>query len=162
MANTLCDIVASSIDPALKLLPQRMDSEPARVTLLAIGLQESRFLHRRQIGGPARGLWQFERGGGVVGVLRHASSREYAKAVCAARGVDAEPYAVYEQLEHDDVLAAAFARLLLWTDPKSLPAVGKSADAWDLYIRTWQPGKPHPETWPEMYARAEAVANELV
>ena len=27
--------------------------------LLAIGLQESRFVHRRQIGGPACGFWQF-------------------------------------------------------------------------------------------------------
>ena len=55
--------------------------------LLAIGLQESRLTHRRQIGGPARGLWQFERGGGVAGVLRHAASRDHALSVCDARRV---------------------------------------------------------------------------
>src|SRR3546814_6857126 len=51
--------------------------------LLAIGLQESRFLHRAQIGGPARGYWQFERGG-VHGVLSHHASKAEAGKLCAA------------------------------------------------------------------------------
>ena len=55
IVNPIPDI----LDPAAKLLPG-MDSAKARVMLLAIGLQESRFEHRRQIGGPARGFWQFE------------------------------------------------------------------------------------------------------
>lgn len=61
IVNPIPDI----LDPALKLLPS-MDSVRARMMLLAIGLQESRFEHRRQLGnGPARGFWQFESGGGV-------------------------------------------------------------------------------------------------
>jgi hypothetical protein len=122
--------------------------------MLAIGLQESRFEHRRQIGGPARGFWQFEQGGGVRGVLRHHSSREHAQAVCRARSVIATESAVYAALEHDDVLAAAFARLLLWTDPKPLPAIGDEQGAWDLYLRVWRPGKPHRHTWNALYAQA--------
>lgn len=126
--------------------------------LLAIGLQESRLTHRRQIGGPARGLLQFELGGGVRGVLRHRSSREHAQAVCRARDVIATESAVYAALEHDDVLAMAFGRLLLWTDPKALPALGDEQAAWDLYLRTWRPGKPHRHTWDALYAKAlEAV-----
>ena len=53
------------IIPGLKLLPPKFDTPEARVMMLAIGMQESRFLHRKQIGGPARGFFQFEEGGGV-------------------------------------------------------------------------------------------------
>lgn len=155
---TLSEIRAQAIEPALLLLPARMESAEAVVMLLAIGLQESRLTHRRQIGGPARGLWQFERGGGVAGVLRHAASREHALSVCDARRVAPVPEQVYQRLEHDDVLAAAFARLLLYTDPARLPALGEVGASWDLYLRTWRPGKPHRHTWGAMYAQAlEAV-----
>ncbi|MCV6902125.1 MAG: hypothetical protein NTT76_05400, partial [Achromobacter xylosoxidans] len=65
-------IIDTGISPALALLPAGMDTQAAHVMLLAIGLQESRFTHRQQIGGPARGFWQFEKGtrasrGGVWG-----------------------------------------------------------------------------------------------
>src|SRR5690606_27518522 len=88
-------ILSGVVVPGLELLPSRMDTPKARLMLLAIGLQESRFDHRRQIGGPARGLWQFERGGGVRGVLRHPSSKWIALDVCRARGVDPTESAVY-------------------------------------------------------------------
>lgn len=153
---TLKEIIGGAVDPALALLPAKMDTPAARVMLLAIGLQESRFLHRRQIGGPARGFWQFERGGGVRGVLTHPASRDHAYRVCAARGVDPVAAAVYPALEADDVLAAAFARLLMWTDAWRLPAVGDAQGGWELYIRTWRPGKPHPGTWQALYAQAVA------
>ncbi len=151
---TLSEIRERAIAPALAMLPARMSSREAEIMLLAIGLQESRFEHRRQIGGPARGFWQFEQGGGVRGVLRHRSSREHALAVCRARNVIATESAVYAALEHDDVLAAAFARLLLWTDPKPLPALGDEQGAWDLYLRVWRPGKPHRHTWGALYEQA--------
>lgn len=148
-----------SIDHALTLLPARMDSPAARVMLFAIGLQESRFIHRRQIGGPARGFWQFEQGGGVRGVLAHPSTSGQAQALCRARGIEPVAADVYAALELDDVLAAGMARLLLWSDPAALPAIGDSAAAWDLYLRTWRPGKPHPGTWAELYEQAvEAVS----
>lgn len=140
--------------PALRLLPTRMDSPEARVMLHAIGLQEGRYAHRRQIRGPARGLWQFEQGGGVAGVLRHRATADLAAKVCAKRRVDATPAAVYNRLEGDDVLAAAFARLLLWSDPRALPRLGDAQGAWDLYIRTWRPGKPHRHTWDGLYRQA--------
>lgn len=142
---------------AMELLPSRMDSDRARVMLLAIGLQESRLTHRRQIGGPARGLWQFERGGGVRGVLNHKASRSYALEVCDERGVKPTMDAVYSALEHDDVLAACFARLLLWTDPPPLPLIPHAPAAWSLYLRTWRPGRPHRQTWDALYREAVAA-----
>lgn len=153
----LKEIVAGAINPAFPLLPANMDTPAARVQLLAIGLQESRFLHRRQLGdGPARGLWQFERGGGVRGVLTHPASREHAYRICGLRGVEPVTAAVHPALEFDDVLAAAFARLLMWTDAWRLPAVGDAQGGWEMYIRTWRPGKPHPQTWGGLYAQAVA------
>lgn len=147
-------ITDAAILPALALLPPAMNTPQARVLLLAIGLQESRFQHRRQIGGPARGFWQFERNGGVRGVLMHPASREDALRICAARHVAPVSATIHAALETDDILAAAFARLLLWTDPQRLPAAGDADGAWALYLRTWRPGKPHPQTWPALYAQA--------
>ncbi|WP_241068296.1 hypothetical protein [Achromobacter insuavis] len=154
-------IIQAAIKPALALLPARMDTPAARVMLLAIGLQESRFEHRRQIGGPARGFWQFEKGtrasrGGVWGVYLHAASKDHLAALCRARSVACDPDAIYAALEYDYVLAAGVARLLLWTDPKALPQVGDGDAAWALYLRTWRPGTPHPQTWPDLYRQTAA------
>lgn len=166
---TLDEITRTGIDPALQLLPAAMDSPRARVQVLANGLQESGFEARRQLItvrnpstgarelkplGPATSYWQMERGGGVLGVLTHRGSKFYAQNVCKARGVDPTSPAVWAAIEHDDVLAAAFARLLLWTDPLRLPALGDVQGAWNLYARTWRPGKPHPEDWPGNYRQA--------
>ncbi|MDP2446576.1 hypothetical protein [Pseudomonas sp.] len=151
---TLSEIRRSAIEPALLLLPAKMCSPQAEVMLLAIGLHESRFVDRRQIitviregvrlnvpEGPARSFWQAELGGGMVhGVLRHHLTSELAVAVCAARGVQPVNERIYTAIEHDDVLAAALARLLLWTDPGKLPGKGAVDTAWQLYLRTWRPG----------------------
>lgn len=155
----LKEVVERAIEPAQSLLPARMDSLAARVMLLAIGLQESRFEHRRQIGGPARGFWQFEKGsrasrGGVWGVCLHPASKDRLAALCKARSVACYPDAIYAALEYDDVLAAGVARLLLWTDPKALPAVDDDLAAWGLYLRTWRPGRPKPDSWPGLYRQA--------
>lgn len=155
----LIDIRRQAIEPAFLLLPARMESAEATVMLLAIGLQESRFEHRRQIKGPARSFWQAEKGGGMVhGVLRHPTTRKHALAVFDVRGVQPVDEAVYVAIEHDDVLAAALARLLLFTDPFPLPKLGDAAGAWDYYIRTWRPGRPHLHTWAALYAQALELA----
>lgn len=152
----LTEVSASAIEPALALLPPKMDSAPARVMLLSIGLQESRFVFRRQMGdGPARGFWQFERGGGAKGVCRHAASRELMEQVCIARRCPFTPEDLWRRIEFDDVLAAAAARLLLWTDPYALPAAFNDHEAaWRLYERVWRPGKPHRHTWDGFHVQA--------
>jgi hypothetical protein len=159
--------VARAIEDGLGLLPVGMGSPQAVVMLWAIGLQESRMIHRAQIvdgggKGPARGLWQFERGGGCAGVLTHPASRYWMHYVCQTQGVAPTARALWSALERDDVLAAAAARLLLFTDPKRLPAIDDVQGAWRYYIRNWRPGKPHPKTWPALHARAiELAAMEL-
>jgi hypothetical protein len=165
MRLRLAAIVVSAVNPALALLPPKMDSKAARVQLLATGLQESKFTHRCQVlsggrRGPAHGFWQFEKGGGVVGVMRHAATRHWAAALCQARSCDFDAAEIWGRLETDDVLAAGFARLLVFSDPKPLPGVHDAQAGWDLYMRTWRPGKPHRETWDahHLTARAEVLS----
>ncbi len=155
---TLDEIIDQAYLPAIAIIDVR-DTPQARVMMLAIGLQESRFTHRRQMGnGPATGFWQFESGGGVRGVLNHQASKYKAHELCEARGVDPVTQKVWAQLEADDVLAAGFARLLLLTDPRALPDVTNSVGAWDCYTRNWRPGKPHIDTWAKFHRQArEAV-----
>jgi len=153
-----------ALNQALALLPPRLDLREARVLLLAIGLQESGLTARvqRVAGGgkgPARGLLQFERGGGVVGVMNHPATRDMALQVCVARRVPSTlSSVVWEDLETDDVLAFAFGRLLLLTDKQRLPAVGDVQGGWAYYERCWRPGKPHPDRWPANYAAAMEAA----
>lgn len=141
--------VSRAIDEALALLPARMDTPEARVMLFAIGLQESRFEHRRQLikragvlvpEGPAKSYWQMERGGGCAGIVQHAASRYWAHGLCSARGLPFTATAIWNAIEADDALAAGAARLLLFTDPRRLPVLGDEREAWNLYIRTWRPG----------------------
>jgi hypothetical protein len=149
---------------AAERIPHSMAAERM---LLAIGWQESRFLYRDQVDtgpavmGPATGFWQFERGGGVHGVMRHHATRGAAMDRAAMAGVafDAQAiWAAFTKPRHDR-LAAAFARLLLWSDPRPLP--DSEAVAWDYYLRTWRPGKPHAKTWPEAWRRANQVLDQM-
>lgn len=152
----------SILDPGLDSLAQLGGppmNDQARRLLLSIALQESgpqlnaRYQNSPAASpGPARGWWQFEQGGGVTGVLNHSASKSLASKSCEAYSIQAIPSSVWRALEGHDHLATAFARLLLWTDPKALPMT--EVDGWDCYIRNWRPGKPHPENWPSNWAEA--------
>lgn len=147
-----------AVNESYKLLPLKMDSPYARINQAAIGQQESGYLVRRQYGnGPATGWWQFEEGGGVKGVMEHKSTAELARSVCHARGVPFVRRTVWEALETDDVLAAAFCRLLMWTDSGKLPT--SEAEGWAMYARTWRPGRPHPDKWPASWKFGLSVVN---
>lgn len=153
----------AALDIAIEILGEKYGSTEAKVEVLAIGGQESKYLSRRQIImkdgklqplGPAVSFWQFEQGGGVAGVLKHASSASLAKRLCAVRDVAPTSAAVWEAMQHDDVLGAGFARLLLLTDMGKLPKLGAVEDAWGTYVKNWRPGKPHKGTWAAAYANA--------
>lgn len=160
----LIDVLEKIVEPTYAcLLPGRFDSPEATVMLLATGLQESEFKYRAQIGGPARGFWEFEQSGAVKGVLNHPMTRLYARSVCLHRAVGASESDVYRALGHDDMLACAFARLLLWTDTAPLPGIGQSDNAWRYYERNWRPGKPRPDAWAGNYRKAvDAVRSALI
>lgn len=142
------------LDPALALLPKEMDSVRARAFVIAICLQESKLEHRRQGGGgPARSYAQFERAG-ILGVLTHEQSQAHASAICALLDVKPLVSNIYTAIEFNDVLAAAFTRLLIWTLPQALPRRDEHQAAWTQYLEAWRPGKPRPQSWSEYYAQA--------
>lgn len=153
-AQRCAAIIEYAINPAMALLPPKMTSDKATVMLLAIGLQESRLTYRRQIEGPAKSFLQFESGGGVKGVITHSASSAPAQILCQALAVPFDRAAIFQAMECNDVLAFGMGRLLLYTDPKALPEIGDEQGAWDLYQRVWRPGKPHRQTWDELYAIA--------
>jgi len=134
-------VLAQVIVPTLQhLLPAKFDSLPARVQLLATSGQESNNATRRQVGGPARGLWQAEQGGSIHGVLTSPATSRYARSVCMLLAVAPVESEVYAGLLSDDPLACAFARLTLWADPHPLPALDDEEAAWQCYLRNWRPG----------------------
>lgn len=140
-------------------------SPEAHRFLLAVAGQESACTHRHQIvssggAGPARGFWQFEQGGGVRGVMTHRTSANLARALCDAASVRFEAAAIWRALEGHDGLAYGFARLLLLTDPFSIPVEQNAA--WTCYaVRLWRPGKPHPQTWPGWWQNAGACVGAV-
>lgn len=146
---TLSEIRRQAIMPALALLPARMSERLPQVEalLLTTHLQEAPNREQCQLParpgkcGPARGIWQFERGGGVAGVLRHPASRPHVFTVCAKLGVVPTLDGIFDALPTQcDVLDAALARLLYWTDPKPLPALGDADAALQSYLHNWRPG----------------------
>jgi len=158
---TLAEVRDEIIPQAALLLPTIPFTPESNVLLLTIGLQESRFKHRKQIKGPARGFWQFEALGGTYGILTHRKTWSIATDLAGECLGDIRPRVVNEALAKDDILACAFARLLLWTDPKPLPKLGDSEGAWHYYLRNWRPGKPHRQTWGGLYDQAlKAVSGE--
>jgi hypothetical protein len=158
--------INAGILPAYSLLPERMASRNATAMIIAICLQESRFKFRRQIerysqghpiAGAAKGYAQFEMSGGILGVLRHEETREPIRVVLKALDYDDDVLTSYTAIEHNDVLCAAYARLLLWSDPAPLPEYGQNETAWLYYLRTWRPGKPIRSTWDAFYDLAWGV-----
>lgn len=151
--------VRDAIDHALlHIMPPQMNTIRARLMMLTIQKQEDPEERRYQVvrrvdgtlpqnivgpktaKGPARGLWQFEAGGGIHGVLTHKKTRDHIRIICDHYNVPATAKACWEAVENNDVLAACFARLLLWSDPLPLPKINEPESAWDLYLRTWRPG----------------------
>jgi hypothetical protein len=167
------EVLNSIINPALDRLATAAPayripvSAAARVMLLAIGYQESNLTDRFQISvgndgsrfrGPARGLWQFELGGGVAGVMNHSASADRASAFTAdfIGSNTTNTGAIWASLAYEDILAAVFARLLLWTDPAPLPTAAASSEqtAWQYYLRNWRPGRPRQDKWRDSWGRA--------
>jgi hypothetical protein len=158
MNRELLWFVSERIVPdAFSLLPARMNSPEAHAMLLAIGLQESDFHHRIQVNGPAHSFWQFERNGGIRGVLTHEGTGAIAHQICDLLIVEPVALNVYTAIAYHDVLAAVFARLLLWTDPRNMPGPAEAAKGWDIYLAQWRPGKPRPNDWKKNFEAAWAT-----
>ncbi|MGD9729712.1 MAG: hypothetical protein AB7V39_25505 [Nitrospiraceae bacterium] len=161
-------LLKTAIIPALSLIDPSLDTPAARAMLICIALQESGLRARRQMleardhwweskPGPANGLWQFERDGGVRGVMRHAAASAIVLPVIDALLYPRDPYAVHEALIHNDVLACVLARALLYSTPDAMPRPGESEKGWAIYLKAWRPGKAHVDPWANNYRTAWAA-----
>ena len=152
------------IRPGLAVLADatalRVQSPEAEVMLLAMATQESALRHRQQVNGPARGFWQFERMGGLNGILGHHRTAAPLRSLCAALALPADLDGLWAALPFCDLLQAGAARLLLWSDMQPLPKIGAKDVAWDTYIRIWRPGKPSRLRWDAAYDGAVEVCRE--
>jgi hypothetical protein len=143
------------INPALKELELHgiKPSDKARKMLLTIAQKEAGpdLEARYQYGGgPARGLWQFER----IAVLDVMTRPNTTAFVAYALGDRKLPYTydvragmnhqtvitVHEALAQDDRLAAVFARLNLWNHKAPLPELHDEEGAFQQYLAVWRPG----------------------
>lgn len=152
------------IKPTLSLLDERYRQSEPDITriLLAIAEQESRTTHRVQLTGnnrnwwdskgPARGLWQFELNG-IRAVLNHKGCRAVVEPVLNLLNYPALADPIHVAIAHNDILACAFARALLWSVPQPLPSLAQPDTAWDQYVWAWRPGKPHRQTWSQIWQR---------
>jgi hypothetical protein len=145
--------LTTAVEPAYALLPDTMRAPEASALLLAIALQESALLHRRQFAGPARSYLQFEVAG-IEGVLTHEHTWVYARAACLDLDLIPTAQSVHLAIEFQDVLACVFGRLLLWTFPRPLPQRDDADEAWDQYRALWRPGRARPERWNANYVEA--------
>ena len=160
--KSLQQVLSDVIVPGLALLPAKMDTPAARTLMLAIHLQEDPGQSPVQYGGgPAHGWWQFERGGAAKGILQHHATQDLAAQLCKDRGINPTAAELWQALATDQVLAAACARLLLYTDPATLPAPAAASQdaAWAYYLRNWRPGKPGPARWPANWRSAVAAVS---
>ena len=150
------------IPVGLSLLNGTYGTQEARLMLLAIGQQESGFQHRKQVHGPAVGWWQFELSAATE-VLTQQSTKRLAIYCCNLLGYDPSGPSTLKAIEHNDLLATVFARLLLYRYPGQLPQIGEEERAWEQYIHQWRPGKPDRNRWTLSYrmARNEIGAEQL-
>ena len=159
--STVRQIVTETVRPTFEAFgdivgaKQQWASREAIVVLTAIALEESALTYRRQQGGPARGLWQFERPT-MQAVLRHPRVLALPDLDRALEPVGLVPRMagakIAARIEQDDAAACILARLLLWTDPQ--PLVLDQEAAWETYLRVWRPGKPGPDRWPACWKLA--------
>ena len=156
-------LLNTAIYPALSDLSKLgipASKEAARV-ILAIALQESGLKHRRQVvsggaeNGPAVSFWQGELTGGLIDMLARPATKPRMLAICEMYNVTPTPAGLWEAIRYQDIVAAAAARLLIYTLPKVLPA--DDIAGWEQYKKAWAPGKPKPDTWPANWALASAT-----
>jgi peptidoglycan L-alanyl-D-glutamate endopeptidase CwlK len=168
------EILVNVIDPALAELAALgvRATDAARAMLYAAGLQESNLTARFQAmpaasavrKGAGRGLWQM-RPDDVNRVLSGNSTRERSETAANKHVGSVNPHAVWATLEYDDILAAIFARLMLWPDPAALPAPAAANEqaAWDYYVRCWRPAPPRQQGWAANWrAAVENVGGQTI
>ena len=131
-------ILAPAAEFCAPILAAR-DCPEARCMLLAIAGQESGWRNIHQDGGPAVDPWQHEIGS-IRALKLNITTQRYMHSMARAVGCGTDPDSIYAALLGDMRLAYGCARLLLWTVPQPLPAIGDHTETLRQYRWTWRPG----------------------
>ena len=92
--------------------------------------------------------------------MMHPKTLKHAVDLCGYLGVGFSKWEIHRAIEGNDLLMAGFSRLLLLPDPKPLPGLYQVEEAWDYYLRNWRPGKPHKDSWGNIWAMVQALYPE--
>jgi hypothetical protein len=87
--------------------------------------------------------------------IKHPKAGPMMRQILEAYNVEATAPAMWEAMRYQDIVAAAAARLLVYTLPGALAAT--QDEGWNQYVSAWRPGKPHPESWPKNWMLAGAA-----
>ncbi|MGH8710125.1 MAG: hypothetical protein ACREVA_02220 [Burkholderiales bacterium] len=137
-SDTIKYVAYQAIPSGLSLLPRLMNTSEARVMLLAIGLQESRFEHRVQA--ETKSYWQFTLKE-VHKIVKHSpSTTELVKDAVELLGYTFDVSTIYNKIEDNDTLAVVVARLLLYKSKRKLPVARDAVEGGKQYVELWQPG----------------------
>lgn len=155
-------IMVPSLAYIRKYLPDIPASPAEHLLLLTIGGQEGGWTYSIQSNnGPAHSFWQFEIEG-VGGVLVNSATAAMARALCSVEGIQPAQGAAWRYMatEQADHFSAGIARLLLWSDLHTLPAIDDVEGMQTYYIRNWRPGRRSDNEWRERFAAAQAALSE--
>ena len=139
---------------AMALLPAHLTCAESKAMLIAIAMQSSQFSFRRELMGHDRSFWALGAQTHIKVVAEHELTRGPIAAVCDALCYDTSVFSAYMAVEHNDILACAYARLLLSLVPGKLPSRDQPQLGWDQYLAVWRPSHPRPEPWPVHFRRA--------
>lgn len=154
---TPAEFYVNILAPSAAGLPMILNKPEAQCLMLAIAGQESAWKDRIQApGGQARGFWQMERGGMLVGVMGGTYASTLDK-VLSNHSIASDLDTIFEAIAWHDPLAYAVGRIGLFMDPSSLPAIGDEDGSWDVYLRVWRPGKPSRARWMSVYPQSVKV-----
>lgn len=170
--------LADAIVPALRLtegfFPGSGDNRPTLATnLLAVALQETQLIDRYQVlrrrpfrRGQGRSFYQFELGqpgptnpGGFLGLynFRNSRVRRMFADLADEFQIPDTPATWFDLILGHDVAAVCAARALMYSDAFPIPTTSEAT--WLMYLRTWNPGKPHPTPWKRNYRNSRTIVN---
>lgn len=166
---TQYQFLRTEVQPALQAMPGFVHGRAAECMLLAIPAQESNFASLYQIGQSgqpllslARGLYQFEVTG-VRGVLTHPSCAWLLPMLSAGGFAPTNAAEIHRALPASTRLQVWIARANLWwhTAPLPAPTFEQEEAAWQYYLYTWRPGKPHRSRWGKCWQGAVQAMEQL-
>jgi len=144
------------VKPAMELYDEKFTLvyEPITIAkqIIAVSMQESGLVTRRQFGGgPARGYLQFEQYGVILDIVTRRNGSRFARMFNLTLNeymtLKETATELYVAVEYNDILG-----VMMMIDKYRLDHISIANDTtddqrWDAYIKTWAPGKPRREHW---------------